>query len=127
MSKYEKTLLCIFLLLSSFVISYNLFYVPKLPNLDVVKEEVEVKTEEKNNKEENQKKLININSADEEDLKKIPGVGPSIAKRIIEYREQNGGFSSISEIMNVSGIGKSKFKAMKDNIYVDWGENIHEF
>ena len=119
MSKYEKTLLCIFLLLSSFVISYNLFYVPKLPNLDVVKEEVEVKTEEKNNKEENQKKLININSADEEDLKKIPGVGPSIAKRIIEYREQNGGFSSISEIMNVSGIGKSKFKAMKDNIYVD--------
>ena len=96
-----------------------MFYVPKLPNLDVVKEEVEVKTEEKNNKEENQKKLININSADEEDLKKIPGVGPSIAKRIIEYREQNGGFSSISEIMNVNGIGKSKFKAMKDNIYVD--------
>lgn len=84
-----------------------------------MKEEVEVKTEEKNNKEENQKKLININSADEEDLKKIPGVGPSIAKRIIEYREQNGGFSSISEIMNVSGIGKSKFQAMKDNIYVD--------
>ena len=61
---------------------------------------------------------ININSAKIEEFKKIPGVGESIAERIIEYRETNGGFSSISEIMNVSGIGQKKFDAMKDYICI---------
>ncbi len=102
-------------MLSSVVVSYNLFYIPNIPNLEVVKEEFILKEGEDTDNLKD-KSLVNINVASEEELTKIPGVGTSIAKRIVEYREQNGGFSSISEIMNVKGIGKSKFETMKNNI-----------
>lgn len=62
---------------------------------------------------------ININTATESELAaNIPGVGESIAKRIVEYRNYNGDFASIDEIKNVSGIGDKKFEAMKDSICV---------
>lgn len=56
---------------------------------------------------------VNINTADIEGLKKIDGVGDSKAKKIIEYREKNGGFKSIDEIKNISGIGEKTFEKMK--------------
>lgn len=59
---------------------------------------------------------ININVADEGKLKEIPGVGPSTAKKIIDYRNDNGKFNSIEELKNVSGIGDKKFESMKDSI-----------
>ncbi|MBN1289847.1 MAG: helix-hairpin-helix domain-containing protein [Actinobacteria bacterium] len=49
--------------------------------------------------------LVNINSADEHQLDELPGIGPSYAARIIEYRKENGPFSSIDELQNVKGIG----------------------
>lgn len=61
---------------------------------------------------------ININSADESQLETISGVGPSTAKKIIDYREKEGKFSSIEDIKNVSGIGDKKFESMKDSIDV---------
>ena len=53
--------------------------------------------------------LININTATEEQLDQLPGVGPSTAKAIVDYRTQNGRFSSIEDIQEVSGIGESKY------------------
>lgn len=61
---------------------------------------------------------ININSADLASLDKIPSVGPAIAQRIIDYREQNGGFTTIEDIKNVKGIGDATFEKMKDMITV---------
>lgn len=61
---------------------------------------------------------ININKATQTELETIPGVGPSTALKIIEYREQNGRFSSIEDIKNVSGIGDAKYEKMKDYITV---------
>ena len=61
---------------------------------------------------------ININRADSDELKKIPGVGPATAKKIIEYRTNNGNFSSIEEIKNVSGIGEKTYESMKEYITV---------
>lgn len=61
---------------------------------------------------------ININKATLSDLEKIPGVGPSIAQKIITYREENGKFSSIDDLKNVSGIGSKKFETIKDYISV---------
>ena len=61
---------------------------------------------------------ININSAKLEELQNIPGVGPSIAQAIIDYREENGRFKSIEDIKNVSGVGDSKYKKMENYIKV---------
>ena len=59
---------------------------------------------------------ISINTATKEDLILLPGVGESIANRIIEYRNTNGFYQELEDIMNVSGIGKSKFEKMKEYI-----------
>ena len=60
--------------------------------------------------------LVNINTADEEQLAAIKGIGSSLAQRIIDYREQNGAFKTVDEIKNVRGIGQKKFDALKDKI-----------
>ena len=61
---------------------------------------------------------ININNADESELDELPGVGPSTAQKIIQYRKENGEFKSIDELKNVSGIGEAKFQKIKDLICV---------
>lgn len=61
---------------------------------------------------------ININTADAVELQELDGVGPATADKIIEYREQNGRFSSAEDIKNVSGIGEKTFEKMKDDIKV---------
>ena len=63
--------------------------------------------------------LVNINTADEKELQKIRGVGPAIAQRIIDFREQNGKFKSIDEIKKVRGIGEKTFEKIKDSITVN--------
>ena len=70
-----------------------------------------VQTEGKENK-------VNINTANLNELDSLPGIGPSLAKRIIEYREENGNFKSIEELQNVKGIGDAKYSDIKDNVTV---------
>ena len=62
--------------------------------------------------------LININTASVDQLVTLSGIGESKAKAIIEYREKNGSFKTIEDIMNVSGIGESSFAKIKDYITV---------
>ena len=54
-------------------------------------------------------KKVNINSANQEELETLPGVGPALAVRIIEYRNSNGKFEKVEDVQNVKGIGDSKF------------------
>ncbi len=61
---------------------------------------------------------ININTAVKNELEKLPGIGPVIASRIIEYREKNNGFKNVAELKNIRGIGEKKFKQLSLNIYV---------
>ena len=61
---------------------------------------------------------ININKGDIEELKKLPGVGDSLAQRIISYRKENGQFKSIEDLKNVSGIGEKKFESLKEYIEI---------
>lgn len=63
-------------------------------------------------------KEVNINKATETELQTLPGIGASLASRIIEYRNQNGKFSKIEDIKNVNGIGDSKYDNIKDFITV---------
>jgi competence protein ComEA len=61
---------------------------------------------------------VNINTATVEELDTLPGIGPSIAQRIIDYRTANGPFQSIEDIKNVRGIGDATFEKLKDKIMV---------
>lgn len=59
---------------------------------------------------------ININTADVTALDTLPGVGPSTAQKIVDYRKTNGLFSSLEELKSVPGIGDSKYQNLKDKI-----------
>ena len=61
---------------------------------------------------------IDINKANLEMLCELPGVGESLASKIIEYRKQNGKFNKIEDLKNVSGIGEKKFESLRDYIVV---------
>ncbi|WP_246060654.1 ComEA family DNA-binding protein [Enorma burkinafasonensis] len=62
--------------------------------------------------------LVNINTADLSELDELPGIGPATAQAIIDEREANGPFTSIEDIMRVSGIGEKKFEKLADRICV---------
>ncbi len=57
--------------------------------------------------------LIDLNSATQQDLERIPGIGPVIAQRILRYRAQYGGFRRIEELMLIQGIGQRTFELLK--------------
>lgn len=61
---------------------------------------------------------INLNTAGVTDFVMLPGIGEGIAKRIIAYRQSHGPFSNIEDIMNVEGIGPTRFKAIEQYITV---------
>lgn len=73
---------------------------------------------ESNNKIYSHNELVNINTASSYELQQLDGIGPSMAQKILNYREINGCFSSIEDIKNVSGIGEAKFNKIKDNITI---------
>lgn len=62
--------------------------------------------------------LININTAGPEELDTLPGIGPALAQRIIQYRETHGPFQTVEDIKKVSGIGEKSFEKLKDKITV---------
>lgn len=118
--------------LSSLNLAYMLsdgekIYVPNKEETSQESQEREYITSAKDNSEqsENGEKStgtnfkININTAKQEELTQITGIGESTAKKIIEYRTQNGKFKSIEDIKNIPGIGDSKFNAMKEEITVN--------
>jgi competence protein ComEA len=61
---------------------------------------------------------VNLNTATQAQLETLPGIGPASAKRIIEYREKNGKFKKVEELMNVKGIGEKSFLKLKPMITV---------
>ncbi|WP_158087630.1 ComEA family DNA-binding protein [Anaerovibrio sp. JC8] len=61
---------------------------------------------------------ININTAGAEELTKIPGIGKTMAQRILDYRTQNGPFTAVEELKKIKGIGKSKYEKMAPRITI---------
>jgi competence protein ComEA len=61
---------------------------------------------------------VNLNSASEAELQTLPGIGPSKAAAIMEYRTENGSFKSVEELMEISGIGEKTFEKLKESITV---------
>ena len=113
-------------------------YIPKKGELVQDKEKIEDKTQEvvtgkstditnttsvntnlsTNKKSKTDIEKINLNKATQTELETLPGIGPSTAEKIIAYRKENGNFKNIEDIMNVNGIGESKYNKIKDLISV---------
>ena len=64
---------------------------------------------------------MNINTATAEQLDTLPGIGPVLAQRIVDYRTAHGGFQAVEELLNVSGIGNAKLMEILDEITVEQG------
>lgn len=61
---------------------------------------------------------VDLNRATERQLDGLPGIGPVLAGRIVEYRQRKGGFRSVTELRTVSGIGEKRYVALKDLVTV---------
>jgi competence protein ComEA len=61
---------------------------------------------------------VNINTATQEQLETLPGLGAKVAQRIIEYRQKNGNFKKVEDLMNVKGIGEKSFLKLKPMLTV---------
>ena len=59
------------------------------------------------------KATINLNTATVDQLQDLPGIGRATAERIVEYRQKNGGFQKVEQLMNVKGIGEKSFLKIK--------------
>ena len=97
-------------------------YIPSQENKENNEQKQYITTEsgdttniKENSKIEGENEKVNINTANQSELETLPGIGPSLASRIIEYREQNGKFNSIEELKNVKGIGDAKFEDLKNS------------
>lgn len=64
------------------------------------------------------KEKVNINTATQTQLETLPGIGPSTAQKVINYRKENGKYKTIEDIKKVSGIGESKYNKIKELIKV---------
>lgn len=62
--------------------------------------------------------VVNVNKATLEELVKVRGIGPVMAKRIIEHRDRNGAFKAIDDLTQVQGIGGNKLQRIKDQVTV---------
>lgn len=59
---------------------------------------------------------VNVNTATAEEIASLPGIGPSYAKRIVEYREKNGPFKRVEDLLNVQGIGEKTLDKIRDKV-----------
>jgi competence protein ComEA len=61
---------------------------------------------------------LNLNTASVKELETLPGVGPVLARRIIEFREKKGGFKRIEELLVIPGVSEKKWKQIRENVEV---------
>ena len=119
-NKNEKILISIGMIMFAMLIGYNAFFAPQMPSVvqnsgDIIAD----KHKEDSNQKASKNYKINLNTASEEELiENLDGIGSAMAKRIIEYRETNGGFYSIEELMNIKGIGEKRFEKLKNSVTV---------
>ena len=69
---------------------------------------------------------VNINTASVTELQTLPGIGAKTAERIVEYRQKNGPFKKIEELMNVRGVGEKNFLKLKPHLSVATAKTDHD-
>lgn len=61
---------------------------------------------------------MDLNTADATALETLPGIGPALAERILAWRDEHGGFRSVEDLLEVSGIGEGRFAELRDRVTV---------
>jgi competence protein ComEA len=61
---------------------------------------------------------VDLNGASEAQLQEVPGIGPSLAKRIVEFRKENGPFKTVEDLLKVRGIGEKSFERLRPHVTV---------
>ena len=89
---------------------------PNIKNDGCINNEIDKNITNKSDKDDND--IVNINTASLTELQTLSGIGKSKAEAIIRYREQNGNFKSIEDLLNVDGIGEKLYEEIKSNITV---------
>ena len=91
-----------------------------IPNVNKKEEETKIIDEDESFIEggSSNSSMVNINTATQSELESLTGIGPSMASKIIDYREKNGKFKSKDELKNVPGMGKSKYESNKEEVCV---------
>ena len=143
---HERILISIAIIICALVIGYNAFFIPDIsePTVVYIDEDSQNTSSEMSDKDieaaeeyepsnlsvnsssvsgtaassEPGRGLVNINTASTAELESLSNIGNAYANRIIDYRNNNGNFNSIEEIMNVKGIGEKTFEKIKNNICV---------
>ena len=67
--------------------------------------------------------VINLNTATLRELETLPGIGPALARRIVEFREKRHGFRRIDELLAIPGISEKKWKAIRDKVEIGLMKN----
>lgn len=96
-------------------------YIPDIneqENIDIENNTQQTEIIVQGNIQTNNNTKVNINTASQAELETLPGIGSATALKIVEYRKENGKFSSIEDIINIKGIGNAKFEKIKEYICV---------
>ena len=135
-ARQVRWLLAVAIVLCALMIGYNVLFVPQVTLTAVVKTDLssaaqaavpsapdDVSQPEGYEPEPvEQTALVNLNTADAEELETLPGIGPATAQKIIAYRESVGAFQSTEELMQVGGIGEKTFEKLKELVTVEAAE-----
>lgn len=114
-SRQLRVLVLIACILCAVIVAYNAFYVPEASLSSPVTVADSCVSGATSGEAAAYSGKLNLNSATVQELSEnLPGVGETIAARIVAYREENGGFSSVEELLNVEGIGEKKYEQIKD-------------
>jgi len=120
MTPQEKKVLVIlgaFAVLGLAVLAYRAYFAR--PKLKVVHSELKSGAADDYEKIIKRKNEVNINAADVQAIEALPGIGPKLAKDIVDYRAEHGSFLIKEDLRKVRGIGQSKFDAIKDLIVLE--------
>lgn len=100
------------------LLSLALLAVAALPNTAAAQQGTSAKSSARSTKASVPSSPVNLNAATEAQLESLPGIGAKAAQRILEFRQKNGGFKKIEDLMNVKGIGEKNFLKLKPYITV---------